>query len=224
MNIRRNVLSAAVIALTPLFANAAIGQTTSGPYIGFAAGSDMPSDTGVDIDLNLPGLHSSNHGTSKWANAWGLSAVGGYKWDFGIRTEAEISFRSQGVKSIAGTPWNGSQWDNSLMVNVLYDIPTGTKFTPYIGGGIGGVHLAWLNNFRPAGQTINYDAGDLQFGWQGIVGLAYAVTPQIDATLDYHIKGASGFTFPANFPGIVAQNFDYQTQSLFIGLRYSFWQ
>ncbi len=106
------------------------------------------------------------------------------------------------------------------MINVLYDIPTGTAFTPYIGGGIGGTHLAWLNNFRPAGVAVNYDAGDLQFGWQGIVGVAYALTPQIDLTLDYHIKGASGFRFPASIAGIVAKNFDYQTQSLFVGVRY----
>jgi OOP family OmpA-OmpF porin len=222
MNNRQILALTAMIALTPLFANAAAGQTLAGPYIGLAAGSDMPSDSDLDIDVNLGSFHSTNHVTSKWANGWGISAVGGYKWDFGLRTEAEFSFRSQGIKAFNTSPWNGTQWDNSLMVNALYDIPTGTRFTPYIGGGIGGTHLEWLNNFRPAGTSVIYDAGDLQFGWQGIVGLAYAVTPQIEATLDFRIKGATGFRFPANVAGIVARNFDYQTQSLFLGVRYAF--
>ncbi len=31
----------------------AIAQTTPGPYVALSAGSDMPSDTGLDIDVNL---------------------------------------------------------------------------------------------------------------------------------------------------------------------------
>ena len=215
----RKVSSAAIAVL---LAGTASAQSVPGPYVAVEAGSDMPQDSGLDVDGNLGGNHSVNHATSRWANAWGADIAGGWKWGFGLRTEAEISFRSQGVMSFSGRPWNGTQWDNSFMINALYDIPTGTAFTPYIGVGIGGTHLAWLNNFRPAGVNVNYDAGDLQFGYQGIVGVSYAITPHVDALLDFRIKGANGFTFPASIAGIAVKNFDYETESLFVGVRYTF--
>ena len=226
MNRFQKLSSAAVIATLPLFAGPGAGtasaQTVPGPYVALEAGSDMPQNTDFDVDVNIGPIHQVNHGTSTWANAYGAAIEGGWKWGFGLRTEAEISFRSQGIKSFGGRPWNGTQWDNSFFINTLYDIQTGTPFTPYFGFGIGGTHLAWLNNFRPAGINVNYDAGDLQFGYQGIFGVAYAFTPQIDGLFDFRIKGANGFTFPASVAGVVAKNFDYETESLFVGIRYQF--
>ena len=219
--LRHKNLTAAAVAALAIVAIEKPASAWTGFYVGLGGGPDFMPDRSLEIDDTFGGNTSRIPTNSKWETGWALTIVGGYKWDFGLRAEAEYSYREQKIKAFDATPWYGSQWDNSLMVNLFYDIPTGTNFTPYIGGGIGGTHLSWGDNFRPANTIVIYDASELKFGWQGIVGVAYTITPRIDLTLDYRVKGSEGYSFPANIPGIVANNFDYLTQTVVFGFRYS---
>ncbi len=186
----------------------------AGPYLAAGAGPDFKPDIGLSIE--------QSHATSTWKSGYGLFLAAGYKWDFGFRVEGEYSYREAHVRSFNTNPWLGAHWDNSAMLNVLYDVPTGTDFIPYIGVGAGGSHISWGDGFRATGVPVIYDGSGIKFAYQAIVGVAYAITPKLDLTLDYRYKGAEAYTFRGSAPGTVIAAFNDRTQSIFLGLRYSF--
>ena len=199
----------------------ATAEAAEGFYAGAGAGVDLMPDRGLEIDATVGNQSFSLPTTSKWKTGWAVLFNAGYAWDFGLRTELEYSFREQKVASFDSSPWSGTQWDNSLMANALYDIPTGTALSPYVGFGVGGAHISWGDNFRPTGTSIIYDASGVKFAWQGIAGLGYAVTPRLTLDLNFRIKGSNGYAFPST-TGVVARNFDYLTRTVIVGFRYGF--
>jgi opacity protein-like surface antigen len=207
-----------VAGLTLLAPGPAAAQTQLGPYLSLGLGFDeMP-----DRNLVINGRFVS----SQWNSGWGGLAAVGYKWYFGLRTEAEYSGRVAWVRDFNQTaPWVGTQWDNSVMINALYDIETGSPVTPYIGGGLGLSQIQWGNNYRVPGIAMPtvYDAETIGPGWQGIAGLSYAVTPQIALAVDGRLKGSfSSFNFPGSVAGRSITHFNYLTHSVFLTVRYSF--
>jgi len=214
------ILLAAAVASAA--APAAFAASQPGFYVGLGAGPDFMPDRDLTIDGTVGGRTFSFPATSKWKTGWGVFITAGYQWDNGFRAEAEYSYREQKIEAFGRNPWSGTQWDNSLMLNLFYDIRTGTPITPYIGGGIGGAHVSWGDNFRPTGTSIIYDGSGVNFAWQGIVGASYAVTPRLDLTLDFRIKGSGGdYSFPTT-QNISADKFDYLTRTVVIGFHYSF--
>ncbi len=206
--------AAATLALAPVPA-AAI--TEVGPYAAVGLGFDHVPDR----DLNING----NTVSSQWKNGWGLLGAVGYKWFFGLRTEGEFSGRVAWVRAFNNSnPWVGTQWDNSLMFNALYDFEMGSRITPFIGGGLGVTQIQWGNNFRrPAATPTIYDAESIRMGWQGIAGLSVQITPKIALAFDYRLKGANGgFGFPGSVAGKFINNFHYETNSIFLSVRYGF--
>jgi len=95
-------LLAAAALLVP---GAAHAQSALGPYLFAGLGYDqMP-----DRNLVINGAARS----SQWKPGYGLLAGVGYKWFFGLRTEAEYSGRVSWVRTFNGTaPWAGTAWDN----------------------------------------------------------------------------------------------------------------
>jgi OOP family OmpA-OmpF porin len=208
----------AVASLVIVAAPCAYGQTELGPYVALGLGYDEMPDRNLAINGHFV--------SSQWKPGWGGLAAFGYKWYFGLRTEAEYSGRVAWVKTFNQTaPWVGTQWDNSVMVNALYDFETGLPITPYVGGGLGLSQIQWGNNFRVPGQAMPtiYDAETIGPGWQGIAGLSYAVTPQVALAVDGRLKGSfSSFNFPGSVAGRSINHFNYLTHSVFLTVRYSF--
>jgi OOP family OmpA-OmpF porin len=210
--------SLAVAGFMVLAAGSASAQGERGPYIAAGGGYDsMP-----DRDLAISGHTVS----SQWKPGEGAFAALGYRWSPALRTELEVSGRESKVKAFNGVnPWAGKQWDDSVMVNVLYDINLGGPITPYVGAGLGASWIIWGDNFRATAQqppTI-YDADSWRAGWQGIVGVSYAVSPKITLALDGRLKGAFGdYKFPGSVPPREINQFNPQTRSIFASVRYAF--
>ena len=218
LRIHSVVVFAIFTGLAALAPMSAAAQSQLGPYLALGAAYDQMPDRNLVING-----HAVN---SQWKSGWGMLGAVGYKWFFGLRTEAEYSARVSWVRTFNhANPWTGTQWDNSLMFNALYDFEFGSRLTPFIGGGIGGTQIQWGNNFRaPTGPTPTiYDAESIRFGWQGIAGVTFAVTPAVALALDYRIKGATGdFGFPGSVAGKYINQFNYETRSIFLSLRYAF--
>lgn len=208
----------ALAGLMLMVPGSAAAQSVLGPYIALGGGLDDMAERNLSING-----HSVS---SQWKEGWGASAAAGYKWYFGLRTEAEISGRVAWVKTFNHVaPWAGTQWDDSIMFNALYDFEFGWPVTPYVGAGLGGTQVQWGNNFRVPSQATPtiYDAESIRLGWQTIAGLSYTVTPQIALTLDGRIKGSVGdFNFPGSVAGRTIGQYNYLTRSIFLGVRYSF--
>jgi opacity protein-like surface antigen len=211
------LLAGASMAL--LAAGPANAQSALGPYLFAGLGYDQMPDRNLTIS-GRPGV------SSQWKPGYGVLAGVGYKWFFGLRTEGEYSGRVSWVKTFNGTaPWAGTAWDNSVMVNALYDFEFDSPITPFIGGGIGLNQIQWGNNFRVPTQnppTI-YDGESIRPGWQGIGGVSWAITPQIAVAVDGRIKGSFGhFNFFGSVPPRSITQFNYETRSIFISVRYFF--
>lgn len=140
-------------------------------------------------------------------SGWGATVTAGYAFG-GPRVELEAGYRSNNGKDCP-EGCSGDVDTASAMVNVLYDFDTGTRFTPYVGAGIG------------AARTKVEDIGKKTvFAYQGIVGASYAVTNELSAFADYRyfatedVKGTS--------PGGSDVKVENENHTGMIGVRYMF--
>jgi opacity protein-like surface antigen len=159
---------------------------------------------------------------------YGFLVAGGRKFDFGLRLEAEGAYRQNSVSSVtvpgAGTTaGSGNFAAASFMANALYEFDNigydlGKTVKPYFGGGVGFANI-WANDVQTQGVTISDDS-DIQFAYQAIAGVGFAVAPKTTlfveyryfATLDPHFKTGAGTDFKS----------EYQTNNAMLGLRYAF--
>ena len=106
------------------------------------------------------------------------------------------------------------------MLNLLYDIPTGTAFTPYLGVG-GGYARVKADGVRPiAAGLVDVDDSDNVFAYQGILGVAYGITPNLKLGLDYRYFATQDPEFSASNGASVDS--EYSAHTVLIGLRWEF--
>ena len=171
--------------------------------------------------------------------AWGGALALGYdfKTKFGVpvRTELEYAVRSQSkVKTQAvDGPYI---YDNTrkmnistLFANAFYDINTGTKFTPYVGGGIGLASISVKDNFSEG--TYGYSTASSRktvsnFAWNLSAGVAYSFDSNWALDLGYRYSDfgkVSGSTATDNTGGYVYKaKSDVTAHEVGLGLRYTF--
>lgn len=168
----------------------------------------------VDSDLSQS---DGTKGKAEYDTGFGITGALGY--DFGqFRVEGEVGYRKNDYDKVgaSGQPkvnagGDVTAWD--LMVNGYFDIETKTPFTPYIGGGIGGVFLD-SSAVNAGGITISSD-NDSVFAYQVIAGVAYTFSKVWMMQLEYRFLGTTDPTFGNT-------DSEYMSNNLFIGIRYNF--
>ena len=183
---------AAAIA-SPAFAGA------DGPYVGIEGGVTLPQTTDLDIILNNTSVTPNTTATYtdgysvKSNKGYGIDAIAGLKLGY-FRLEAEGGYQRGKVKSLtvssplltdvgtatattvtaANFPIHDHVGVTKLMANALLDSDFGAGgFGGYIGAGAG---RAWTS------YTGNTDSS---WAYQGIAGLRFALTPNLDAGVKY---------------------------------------
>ena len=229
---RKLLLAATVLAAvaTPALAAA------DGPYVGIEGGATMPNSTDLDIILNhgTTTTDYSNGYRVKYDTGYDVDAILGYK--FGpVRLEGEAGYKRAKVKSLgvstplitdvgtaAGTTATAANFDvgshigiKTLMANALLDGDFGGGFGGYIGGGAG---RAWAD--------LGGDS-DNAWAYQGIAGIRYAVSPNVDVGLKYRYfrTGKLGFNdgFTLNGTNFTTEaKGNYASNSLLASLVYNF--
>lgn len=207
MTLRGILLGTAVVAMLPTAAMAG----TEGFYVGAGAGVNWTRDA----DLRLPSTSQELTAKHKIGGVADLSA--GYATGFGPRAELEFAWRwnnkikdtSSSTGSLNGL--GGKSRSIAIMGNGLYDIDTGTAFTPYVGVGAGlaQVHLD-LNGTSDK---------DWVFAYQGIAGVAYNVTSNLALTVDYRYFATIDPKFDTTYGSVKGE---YGNHTILAGLRYSF--
>ncbi len=179
-------------------------------YIAGGAGLSVPRDldldgggidTSVDLDTGPAALFSLGYGVME-----------------NFRGEIELGFRTNDADSVGGASASGNADAWSLMFNGLYDFDTGSKFTPYIGLGVGGARVSADGIFPVSGTRV--DDSDIGLAFQGIVGAAYELSDSWSATADYRYLSAPDLDFGAD--NGTSLDSSYDNHSFMIGLRYSF--
>jgi opacity protein-like surface antigen len=205
---------------TPAFAAA------DGPYVGVEGGVTLPNSTNYDVTVTN-GTTSTTYDNGyhlKYKKGYDVDLLAGYKLGL-LRLEAEGGYQRAKVKSLtasstllgdvstaSGTTVTAADLGTGdhigvtkLMANALVDGDFGGGFGGYAGGGVG---RAWTKY-----------SGDKDNAWayQGIAGVRYAVTPNLDAGVKYEYFRtgklnfddaftANGTTFTTNAKGHYASN------------------
>jgi opacity protein-like surface antigen len=209
--------TAAAAMSAPAFAAA------NGPYVGIEGGLSIPSSTDLDIILNNTSVTPNS--SANFANGYSIDSKTGYDVDLLagyklglLRIEAEGGYQRAKVKSltvsapllanvgtVTGTTVTAANFGTGnhvgvtkLMANALIDGDFGGRFGGYAGGGAG---RAWASY-----------SGDKDSAWafQGIAGLRYALTPNLDAGVKYEYFHTGKLNFNDAF---TVNNSNFTTQA-----------
>jgi len=150
---------------------------------------------------------------------------GGFEFQSGLRLEGELVYRRHDLKSATSGgvtgPTHGSLDNLAIMGNGFYDFNNATKFTPYVGGGVGAARLH-LDDFNSAG-TPGLSDSNWRLAYQGIAGVRYTIDPHWSASLDYRYFATTDPHFNGTAGGVPSGlKTDYHTHNVMLGIAYHF--
>ena len=233
MKIKTTLLAAAAtLALSPA------AHAYEGLYGAIGAGLSLLKDG--DVSNDGPGGGGSLIFDSSADHSSGIGVYAALGYDFGNnwRSELEFSHRNNDIDSIAAYPGysgfptgtiSGDTTTVAIMLNVLRDFDMGSRFTPYIGGGIG---FADVDNdiigsnaagVPVAPLTIAYGTNSRTFAYQGIAGVAVDLAESLALDLSYRYFGTTKENVVGTVNGSPASiAAGYASHSFFAGLRWNF--
>ncbi len=176
-----------------------------------------------------------NKYTYKWINesdlddtVWGGSLAYGIKYG-SLRGELEANLHQDLNRTYESHTIDEDSYsakatlkNKSLMLNAYYDIETGTKFTPFIGGGVG------YSRLKVEADAINYSKSFNQFAWQIGAGVSYAVTDKANIDFGYRYVDYGKITLGHNkikedmWFGTEKDSLDMYSNEFYLGVRYNF--
>jgi opacity protein-like surface antigen len=189
--------------------------SAKGWYLTIGAGAQTPSDQTVNSNGNFVSpffapllFNFGNNNSTKLDLGGGFSGDVGVGYDFGaLRTELTYGYSRASLNAIGAAnpigfgafgivPFtnnvSGIINKNDVLASLYWDIETNSRWTPYIGGGIGYTNLSTpsfsLNGF----PTNSVNKG--LFGWQAKVGVSYAMSYNSDVYLEGVYQGAGGYS------------------------------
>ena len=189
-------LFAKLFAVAAVAASAVASPTMAGPYVNLGIGTGF----GTDIDGDINGIDFDADARTTAGGGVGLG------YEFGnIRLEGKVTLSTADVDSVTvggvkhDVDESGYGWGIGL--DLEYDFNNDSKFTPYVGVGVG---TSWAD-----------DADDNAYGFSAIAGVAYAASEKINlyGEIEY------GFTPEQEIDGI-----DYDTNGEFgaiVGIRFA---
>ena len=194
------------------------GYSAKGWYLTIGAGYQAPSDQTVNsngggVPLFTPFFNPIlfNFGAN---NSTTLDLGGGFSGDVGIgydfgalRTELTYGYSRASLNGVSATNpigfgvfglvpttnnVSGAINKNDVLVSLYYDFENNSRWTPYIGGGIGYTNLS-TPSFTFNGIPSNSVNKGL-FGWQAKAGVSYAMSYNTDLYLEGVYQGAGGYS------------------------------
>ena len=193
------------------------------------------------------GTYDEDHKDSVWGLrlAAGASTPVTYgklrtELEFGWNDDAKDSHNSSFKGPSTPTPYS-YKLENKLsvysaMINVYYDIDTGTNFTPYIGAGLGMAHLKNKLTVSASSGSVSLALSDKEeenhFAWNLGLGMNYALTDNVSLDLGYRYTNY-GRIQKARHQSMAAYNSNIGTlgaigkvkvesHEALLGLRYAF--
>lgn len=206
-------LTVAAIGLGALAYAPAGFAAPKGPFVGIMGGANFTND--LDVSGTGVGLNR----TTDTDTGWGVIPSIGYRYGNGVRTEFELGYRTNDVDSVSGVTTGAGEINaKSAMLNLLYDVDTGSRISPYIGGGLGYARVKY-DNVRPIGAG-RIDDSDNVFAYQGIAGLSYSVSDAVELAAEYRYFATQDPDYKTS-TGIGVEG-EYQSHAALVGLRWNF--
>jgi opacity protein-like surface antigen len=131
-----------------------------------------------------------------------FGAVGGYKVTDWFAVEAELGLCVSPLRSAEGLAptVSGELFNLPFLANVHFQYPNRSRFTPYVGGGVGG-SIALLhadpivlsrNEIFTVFRTLQGTESTVVFAYQAFAGVEYALNRNMSVGLEYHFFGTTG--------------------------------
>ena len=205
-------LTVGAILLVALGAQAQEPNLPKRWYVGAGAGASFYDDweftSTISADLDTGYL--------------GNVTVGAYLDDIRVfRLELEGLYTSSDVNGVSGASAAGTVSNTAAMFNALYDVRTGTDWTPYFGVGIG-YSLVDVDSFTtPAGSPTLIDDNDGVFAWQIKAGVAYQFSPSWSVNVQYRFFNAENPSF-INVNGVAVDGDPIRSNNAEVGFRFHF--
>lgn len=192
-------------------------QAGQGWYVGVSGGGNLVDDidfTGLR-DRDAPAPDAALGGTWAVDEGWAILASTGYAlatW----RVEVEGGYRHNAVDT--GIAIDLDAW--TLSFNVIHDVRLSRSITLSLGGGIGADRTTLQID------SLGFDDTDWSLALQGIAGLSFELTPQLDLTFDYRYRFTEGADLASRLTSEPARESyaldDFGAHVATIGLRFSF--
>ena len=195
-----------------------------GAYVETRIGLFKPDESNSTYsDPNFPPAFSGETVELKFDPGWAVEVATGYHINDFIRAELALAWRQNEVDDLE-IFGSAQELDEdyiglfTAMANGYFELPLILGVRPFIGGGAG---FAYFDvDLQTVAPIVAVDSGDLTFAWQGIVGLALHITPQVAFTGTYTYLGTSDTEDDGDLDGLKIK--DYRTHTLMAGLRYYF--
>ena len=100
------------------------------------------------------------------------------------------------------------------MANAYYDFKNESRYTPFVGGGLGVANVEYDID-KIDGDKINEKDDDNVMAYQIILGGSFAATERLNIDLQYRY-------FATKDPDLFGADLEYQSHNVMLGLRYNF--
>lgn len=215
--------TASFIALTTAATAAQADASKTWPkwYVGLSGGLTYIDDADISGTANGEAsfdIGGNVHGSLGYVLPFGAHPLGNW------RVEAEAGYFNNSLDGVTlgGAAVAGAGGDvriASYMANLYYDFRSESRFTPYVGGGVGAAQVQFPSS-SGAGNTADDD--DTVFAYQAMVGLAYAPAslPNTEWSIGYRYFGANSLEYST--AGGKIELDDLMVHSAEIGARFKF--
>ncbi len=203
-----------------------------GPYMELHGGANFAHQSKIK-DLRGYGIQVPGRvlGRAEFESGYAVGGAVGYKWSQG-RLEGELTYRRNAFDEIDWSLTNkdgtfetdGTISSFALMVNGFWDIPTGTRIVPSLGGGLG-LAVVTFDDVSDADGPL-FDETETGMAFQLGAGLGYEITDTVTLAVDYRFFFVAFLdpTVDSSQPGGGGQRVDtqYLNSTVWLGLRYRF--
>jgi len=190
------------------------GAPQTGLYLSFTPFAMFP----FTVDTSSPSL---SPGQIKTQTGIGIGGGLGYRYgDF--RVEGEVMYGRNDADHIRFSGGGGDlagyfdMW--GATINFFYDIPTGVRFRPYVGAGLGGVRFE-AHDVTLAGFPPTHGSNTL-FTYRLMAGVSYVLTDGWRLLLGYRFTGIGGQDYETG--GLPLHGDSLRTHAVQMGVQYDF--
>lgn len=227
-----------------------LANAGNGVYTSLKAG--VSDNKFKDTELTMSATSETFHTDNMESNIYPTISTGlGYDfsqhYNINVRAEFEYTYRDTNkfYETTVRNSYNYSVPPNidhkfksqSLMFNGYYDFKNSSKFTPYIGVGVGITKLKKITSYFfnpaagfPSDPILNSETDNL-FTWSAGAGLAYAINNNVNLDLSYKYIHTNNYEFSSHLPnsgyltGTPSDNKltgKMSSQDYSLGIRYNF--
>lgn len=201
-------LLAALVVAPVLQAHA---DQTPGWYVGAGVGGSQTEDSRIG---NRP-----NASEAYFNPGYDLNGNFGYSWTNGLRLEGELWHSRAEIDAVHGAQTSSGHLSNTnVFANAYYDFHNSSRYTPYIGIGVGGAFVD-ADNIKTLTDGNRLDGQNLELAYQAIGGVAAQLDDNWALTADYRYVATPDIK--AHTTSGRGAYYENASHNIVLGVRYS---